>query len=202
MNFDSFYEYLVPRIKSLVGDRVLPMLITLSLLFLFLLVGILTWGIFHQEMVANHLGSLALVGAAVGVFGTTMSIVSLLANIALDRQINWLTSVAGSQADKLDRLVERSNIGNVDAVAEENNSPKWPWGDHHTKHLGHLNDAATRFWKLYDPNDVTTAPTNEMIINWLMTEKGASAEKSRAIASILRLDGLPTGPRTFKKPKD
>ena len=72
---------------------------------------------------------------------------------------------------------------------------RWPWGKHHTETLGHLEAAAKKWWVLYDPSDFTTAPTNEMVSDWLQTERGISKEKARAIASMLRPDRLPTGPR-------
>ncbi len=75
------------------------------------------------------------------------------------------------------------------------NADRWPWGSHHTDALGHLEAAATRFWKLYDPSDQSTAPTNEMVAEWLRDERSVSKEKAYAIASILRADGLKTGPR-------
>lgn len=72
---------------------------------------------------------------------------------------------------------------------------RWPWGDHHTESLGHLEAAAKRFWTLHDPDDASTAPTNDEVADWLVNERKVSKEKARAIASILRADGLPTGPR-------
>lgn len=71
----------------------------------------------------------------------------------------------------------------------------WPWGGHHTEYLGHLEAAARKWWNLYDPSDSTTAPTNEMVSSWLQKERNLSGEKAKAIASMLRPDGLPTGPR-------
>lgn len=72
---------------------------------------------------------------------------------------------------------------------------RWPWGAHHTEYLGHLEAAARKWWNLYDPSDPTTAPTNEMVADWLQSDRNLSREKARAIASMLRPDGLPTGPR-------
>lgn len=74
---------------------------------------------------------------------------------------------------------------------------KWPWGDHHTEALGHLEAAALRFWgaDYYDPADSGTAPLNEDVSGWLQKERGVSKTLATAMASILRLDGLPTGPR-------
>ena len=72
---------------------------------------------------------------------------------------------------------------------------RWPWGSHHTTALGYLEAAAKRFWLHYDPTDNTTAPTNEEVSNWLKSEYGVSSTLANSIASILRPDGLPTGPR-------
>ena len=78
---------------------------------------------------------------------------------------------------------------------ENGNELRWPWGSHHTETLGHLEAAAKRFWILYAPGRNDTAPTNDMVATWLQNERGISREKARAIASMLRPDGLPTGPR-------
>ncbi len=72
--------------------------------------------------------------------------------------------------------------------------PKWPWGSHETELLRHLAAAADRFWKNYDPSDTTTTPTNQEVIDWL--KKRCVAERTAEImATILRADRLPTGPR-------
>lgn len=72
---------------------------------------------------------------------------------------------------------------------------RWPWGNHHTEALGHLEAAAKRFWVNHDPTDNTTAPTNKEVAAWLQAERKVSKTLAEAMASILRLDGLPTGPR-------
>lgn len=76
---------------------------------------------------------------------------------------------------------------------------KWPWGDHETEYLRLLGQAASKFWTLYDPADATTAPTNDQIEEWLkqQTVRGepVSARIAGAMATILRADGLPNGPR-------
>ena len=72
----------------------------------------------------------------------------------------------------------------------------WPWGAHHTELLGHLDAAAQKFWVHYDPaNAKATAPKNETVVNWLETERRVSHTVAVAMATILRIDGLPTGPR-------
>lgn len=71
---------------------------------------------------------------------------------------------------------------------------KWPWGDYETELLRKLATAADRFWKLYDPTDNTTAPTNQQVIEWLK-QQGVADRTAEVMATILRADGLPTGPR-------
>jgi hypothetical protein len=73
---------------------------------------------------------------------------------------------------------------------------QWPWGDHNTKNLEHLSAAAFRYYgPNFDPYDKSTAPTNAVVSEWLQTERKVSKNTADFIASILRPDGLPTGPR-------
>lgn len=73
---------------------------------------------------------------------------------------------------------------------------RWPWGDHHTELLGHLDAAARRYWGArYDPSDTSTASTNATVSEWLQIERKVSRTMADSIASMLRPDGLPTGPR-------
>ena len=71
---------------------------------------------------------------------------------------------------------------------------QWPWGRHQTKSLQFLALAADKFWKNYDPSDHSTAPKNDTVIAWL-EEKGVARRKAEVMASLLRADDLPTGPR-------
>lgn len=80
-------------------------------------------------------------------------------------------------------------------LATEKASGRWPWGDHHTEPLGHLDAAAKRYWVNYEPTDPTTAPTNKDVSEWLITERKVSQKMAESIASMLRPDGLATGPR-------
>lgn len=73
--------------------------------------------------------------------------------------------------------------------------PRWPWGSHETELLRHLAAAADRFWKNYDSSDATTAPTNQQVIDWLK-KQGVAERNAQVMATILRADNLPTGPRT------
>ena len=70
----------------------------------------------------------------------------------------------------------------------------WPWGRHETNLLRKLAYAADKWWKNYDPTDPTTAPTNEQVAEWLKSENVA-ARTAEVMATILRADGLSTGPR-------
>lgn len=70
----------------------------------------------------------------------------------------------------------------------------WPWGTHDTKLLSQLAAAANRFWKNFDPSDITTAPSNEDVSSWLR-ERGVPSRVADVMAQILRADGLPTGRR-------
>lgn len=81
---------------------------------------------------------------------------------------------------------------------------KWPWGTHDTAMLGHLSAAATEFWKPvseggnYDPERPTTAKSNKVVAAWLF-QRTNSDNISKAMATILRADNLPPGPRTTHK---
>lgn len=71
----------------------------------------------------------------------------------------------------------------------------WPWGRYENESLRKLAQATDRFWKNYDPADHSTAPTNDQVSAWLI-EQNVTPRIAKAIASILRADGLPTGRRS------
>ena len=71
---------------------------------------------------------------------------------------------------------------------------QWPWGSYQTKTLQLLAMAADKFWKNYDPNDRSTAPTSEQVVAWLR-EHGLAERPAKEIASILRADDLQAGRR-------
>lgn len=71
---------------------------------------------------------------------------------------------------------------------------QWPWGSHTTKDLDLLARAADKFWKHYTPSDKSTAPRNEEVRDWLIAQ-GMAKRTAEVVASLLRADGLPTGPR-------
>ena len=71
---------------------------------------------------------------------------------------------------------------------------RWPWGNHETKLLRDFAAAGNKFWALYDPTEPSTAPTNAAVVKWLK-EQGVAERNAQVMATILRADGLPTGPR-------
>jgi hypothetical protein len=110
----------------------------------------------------------------------------------LDDRFAWTVSVV----NQLTHRIENINAGVVNNDAEQDITDyKWPWGNHNTKDLEHLAAAAERFWKLYDPDDFTTAPTNKVVAEWLVTTRGVARDRANYMASILRADGIPDGPR-------
>lgn len=103
-----------------------------------------------------------------------------------DAIVGWLRQIGMTSAYPFDRTCES---------VTESKGKRWPWGEHHTELLGHLEAAAKRFWSAYDPSDTSTANTNATVSGWLQTERKVSRTMADAVASILRADGLPTGPR-------
>jgi hypothetical protein len=99
--------------------------------------------------------------------------------------------------DILERLPTQNSDPNPEEPPESDTGQaggKWPWGDHETELLRHLKAAAVRYWENYDPDEPDTAPTNKTVVDWLLS-RGLSENMAKAIASILRADDLPTGPR-------
>ncbi len=107
-------------------------------------------------------------------------------NIHLGAFVDWSISVKLDIPSELLRMADES--------AKEASSSKWPWGSHETELLRHLAAAANKFWKNYDKEDDTTAPKNEDVVEYLKTRK-VSERTAEIMATILRADGLPTGPR-------
>lgn len=71
---------------------------------------------------------------------------------------------------------------------------KWPWGEYETELLRKLATAAEEWWSTYDPASPATAPTNQEVKDWLIGQ-GVSDRVAESMATILRADGLATGPR-------
>jgi hypothetical protein len=104
----------------------------------------------------------------------------------------WLTAIGMQSVYPFNR---RDAAKEISPTMESDKASHWPWGNHQTELLGHLEAAAKRFWKYYDPADATTAPINKDVSEWLVNERKASQKIADSIASILRADGLATGPR-------
>lgn len=117
-----------------------------------------------------------------------------LARFHRDEMARWLLVVGISPAYQFRKLPDPAPQATDSAATPVG---RWPWGSHHTEALGHLEAAALRFWgaDYYDPADKGTAPLNEDVSGWLQKERGVSKTLATAMASMLRLDGLPTGPR-------
>jgi hypothetical protein len=74
------------------------------------------------------------------------------------------------------------------------NRLQWPWGSHSTRYLELLARAADRFWKNYDPTDLSTAPKNEDVVHWLVGQ-GMAKRMAEVVATMLRAEDVRTGPR-------
>ena len=119
----------------------------------------------------------------------------ILGERAGDRALNWSPLIS----QKMHILVFEGCAAVADAATDaqpEAAAGRWPWGDHHTRLLGCLDAAARRYWGAgYDPSDNGSASTNATISDWLQQNHKVSRTMADAIASMLRPDGLPVGPR-------
>ena len=119
--------------------------------------------------------------------------------LASDHQSRFVDQIFSRQvvADWLNAISLKSLYQfRLDQLRVDNEvTGRWPWGVYHTEMLGHLEAAARRHWVNYDPADATTAPINKDVSAWLMNERKVSKKVAESIASMLRPDGLPTGPR-------
>lgn len=67
----------------------------------------------------------------------------------------------------------------------------WPWGKYETKLLATLALAVDQFWKDFEPGN-PNSPKKWEVVDWLMTHGVPSENIAKAIATIIRPDGLPT----------
>ena len=141
--------------------------------------------------VSKILAMLGIFALCLWIFLTQLKIQTLTGrqNWLIDA-VNW--NVRRLREHGLDKDIEPQQMS--DDMSPDVGRSYWPWGAHDTENLRHLDAAARKWWTLYDPSDPSTAPTNNMVAEWLQ-ERGLSKEKAKAIASILRADGLATGPR-------
>jgi len=95
--------------------------------------------------------------------------------------------------EELDRFEREYRIGaHAGELPAPDSLTKWPWGEHETKLLRTLADAAKRFWVNYEPGEPDTAPTNADVADFLK-KRGVSERLAAAMATILRADNLPAG---------
>lgn len=80
------------------------------------------------------------------------------------------------------------------SITTSEKSGHWPWGNYNTKLLEHLEAAAKEFWADYK-NDHMAAPMNKVVVHWLIENRKVSEVMAKAIASILRADGISPGPK-------
>lgn len=122
--------------------------------------------------------------------------------LAMDPLLNWDDSDAHEfddqqfSRDQLHRWIEKNELASSYAFAKADRGVGgvFPWGDHNTVLLSRLGEAAMQFWSLYDPDDASTAPTNDQVKTWLI-EQGVTERIADAMATILRADGLKSGRR-------
>lgn len=106
--------------------------------------------------------------------------------------IDRLTETLNTQRAQLKTLLAERDLL-VEQVIDHDHGP-WPWGEHETPLLVHLAAAAERFWKLYDANDPSTAPTNEQVTTWLVS-RAVPQRVAQVFAQALRAPDIPPGPR-------
>lgn len=96
-----------------------------------------------------------------------------------------------SQVEKFEKTYMSST-----ATPEPSRPSLYPWGDHNTRLLTKLSDAAIALWSRYDPLDPSTAPTNEQVQDWLIT-RNVPKRIAETMATMLRADGLKMGRRKY-----
>jgi hypothetical protein len=111
-----------------------------------------------------------------------------------DHLPHYVAELSDSERSRLQETISMMGIQHAQSDASAAIYGKWPWGKHDTKLLGDMAAAAKTLWKDYDPAQPDTAPTNEQVKKFL-TSRGVAKRTAEVIATILRADGLPTGPR-------
>ena len=90
--------------------------------------------------------------------------------------------------------IQRAESACIEILAKSE-KVTYPWGNYSTKYLEKLSEAAIRFWvSCDDPTNPQSAPTNEQVENWLISQN-ISKNLAQAMATILRADNLKTGKR-------
>lgn len=116
-------------------------------------------------------------------------------DVAKERNMINIPETQSEVCEQSATRFEQTQINNGKPVPETSLTRKWPWGTYETKRLRTLAEAVERFWVRYDPEDKTTAPTNKQVEEWLI-ERGESKRAAEIMASIIRPEDIPPGPRT------
>jgi hypothetical protein len=104
--------------------------------------------------------------------------------VSLANFVTWLDSIKHPLPAEFPWVPEAPDFTNL----------VWPWGRHSTGALRKLAEVANKLWKDYDPDDPSSAPTNRQVIEWL-TGQGVAKRTAEVMATILRPEDLPMGPR-------
>lgn len=108
--------------------------------------------------------------------------------------VAWAAGMGWTLPPEFQRAKAKAVAYPVVPVGLQTGGTEWPWGNHETELLRQLAAAAAKFWKFYDPTDNTTAPTNQQVSEWLK-QRGVAKRTAAIMATILRANGLPPGPR-------
>jgi hypothetical protein len=142
---------------------------------------------FNDRMMLANANLQHLKVAKISLGDSSKTEITLASFAALAKKLEWTIP---------DEMREIANDGDGQSAIEINQvgAHRWPWGDHSTRRLELLADAAKQFWSTYDPEQSSTAPTNKDVADYLVS-KGESRSLADAIASILRADDVQPGRR-------
>ena len=126
--------------------------------------------------------------------------------------VHWLKNMGVPSAYKFNLTMEEKDTNtntntNTEAEAEaeaktviSESAGKWPWGNHQTAVLEHLEAAANEFWVKYQVSkDIKDAPKNDTVVEWLVATYKQSNSMANSIATMLRPQEIRTGPKPRAK---
>lgn len=116
--------------------------------------------------------------------------------------VHWLKKMGVPSAYKFNLTVEEEDTTTDEEAktAISESARRWPWGNHQTETLEHLEAAAIEFWVKYQTTkDRKDAPKNQTVVDWLMATHKVSSSMANSIATMLRPQELPTGPLAREK---
>jgi len=97
------------------------------------------------------------------------------------------------QLTEVERFEQERRV--LDPGVPDDNPRAGDWPAHETPKLRAMRLAAWRFWANYDRDDPGTIPTSQEVREWLLKNHDIKSTVAEAMASILRPDWAPTGPR-------